>query len=188
MGRSKVLAVMAAAAVPFFFVAWIQLVSVDQPRQVEPGQAFTATVHGVVRSWNDALPRYKEGDALPWRGGQATLRLGVLVPIAWNVQGVSYKAGDSSGVLQPLPTEVPDYQTLSPAPPGFSWRAFGLVTLDAQEGADVTYQVRIAPDLLNGYYQLAYMTWVDAPIEYARGDRPASASDPLWPPPIERPA
>lgn len=88
MGRSKILAAMAAAAVPFFFVAWIQLISVDQPRQIDPGQTFTATVHGVVRFWNDPPPLYKKASAMPWWGGQVTVRLGVLVPTAWNVQGV----------------------------------------------------------------------------------------------------
>ena len=188
MGRSKVLAAMAAAAVPFFFVAWIQLVSVDQPRQVEPGQAFTATVHGVVHSGSDPTPLYKATDAMPSRGGQVTVRLGVLVPTAWNVQEVTYKTGDFSGVLQPLPTEEADYQDLHPAPPGSSWQAFGLVTLDAQEGADITYQVRFTPDLLNGYYQLAYMTWTDGPFVAGHSEPPTSAPDQPWPLPYREPS
>lgn len=41
MGRNRILAVLAAAAIPFFVTAWVGLQSVDQPAAVDPEQTHT---------------------------------------------------------------------------------------------------------------------------------------------------
>jgi hypothetical protein len=162
MGRNKLLAVLAAAAMPFVLTAWVQLVSVEQPDRVEPATPFTVVLQGLTAVSDEPIPLGKPDD-VPWWGGSISLRFGVLIPSTWEVSDVEYRAGGGSGSLPFAPEEAAAYEALYPAPPGYEWRAFGTVKADLTIGSEVTFKFAITPDSRQGYYQLAYMTQGDGP-------------------------
>jgi hypothetical protein len=182
VGRHKALAVLAAAAVPFIFAAWVQLVSVDQPGHVEPGTPFSVIVHGTASIWSEPIPLDKSY-FMPPKEGSVALRLGVLVPASWGVERVTYQAGGSSGELASAPAEAATYEALRPAAAGYRWLAFGVSSAEVPEGAEVTYKLAVTPDARNGLYQLVYMTWADVPFRQASVVEAAVVVGQAGPPP-----
>jgi len=163
MGRNKILAVLAAATIPFFVTAWVELQSVDQPSAVDAGQAFTATVSAVAHVGGGPIPLDSTIPSPIPQDESTTLRLGVLVPIDWEVPGVEWAAGGASGSLAPSPDETGVYDIYYPPPHGYAWRSFLGKPLSVSEGEPVSYIANITAGSRTGLYRVVYMTWSQPP-------------------------
>ena len=163
MGKNKILAVLAAATIPFFASAWVELQSVDQPSAVDPGQTFAATVSAVAHVDGGPIPL--DSTVVPPipPDDATTLRLGVLVPTDWEVSGVAWSAGGASGSLTPSPDEAGVYDIYYAPPDGYTWRSFLGEPLPVSEGEPVRYQADITAGAKTGLYRVVYMTWSQPP-------------------------
>ena len=112
----------------------------------------------------------------------AWVRLGVLVPEDWQVASVSYQVeGRNKVALSPaLPDELAQYDILQPAPPGYTWQAFGPVEEAVWEGAAISFSARITAGERTGVYRVGYLTWQGpwaAAVESeGQGVRPAAST------------
>ena len=163
MVRNKILAVLAAAAIPFFATAWVELQSVDQPSAVDPGQTFTATVSAVAHIDGGPIPLDTTIPSPVPRDESTTLRLGVLVPTDWEVSDVAWAAGGASGSLAPSPDETGVYDIYYPPPDGYAWRSFLGKPLSVSEGEPVSYHADITAGSRTGLYRVVYLTWSQPP-------------------------
>ncbi len=171
MGRSRLLAAFAVAAVPVYFLtAWIGLQSVDQPHRVDPGQTFTATVEALVYLDGGPVPL-----DMPPASDLVTLRLGVLAPTDWAVDAMRWKAGGATGVLQPAPDETDVYQVYYAAPPGYAWRAFRGGDRAAAGGETLRFGVDLKAGAAVGLHKVVYMTWNQPPY---MGEKPGGTPPP----------
>lgn len=169
MNKNRIFAVLAAATIPFFLTAWVELQGVDQPSTVDPGQSFTATVSAVAHLGDDPIPLDTTIPSpippLP-ADASTTLRLGVLVHDDWGVSGIDWSAGGDSGVLAATPDEAWAYDAYYPPPPGYAWRAFAGDPLSVSDGMPITYAADVTSGEETGLYRVAYMTGAQPPYAY----------------------
>jgi len=189
--KNKILAVLAAATIPFFASAWIELQSVDQPSAVDPGQTFTATVSAVAHVDGGPIPL--DDTVVPPipPGETTTLRLGILVPGDWEVSGVTWSVDGASGSLAPAPDETGVYDFYYAPPDGYAWRSFVGDPLPVTEGGAISYQADLTAGAKTGLCRVVYMTWSQPP--YLEGDGavpPDSAMPPvdIYPYPYQGPS
>ena len=179
MGKSKILAVLAAATIPFFVSAWVELQSVDQPSAVDPGQTFTATVSAVAHVGGGPIPLDSPIPPSIPPDESTTLRLGVLVPINWEVSSISWSAGGASGSLAPSPDETGVYDIYYAPPDGYAWRSFLGKPLPVSEGEPVSYHVDVTAGSNTGLFKVVYMTWAQPPyLDDGGGTVPPGSSMP----------
>ena len=178
MGTSKILAVLAAATIPFFATAWVELQSIDQPAAVDPGQTFTATVSAVAHIDGGPIP-LDSAITPPIPPDEATtLRLGVLVPTDWEVSDVEWAGAGASGSLKPSPEEAGEYDAYYTPPDGYAWRSFLGEPLAVSEGGRITYVADITAGPKTGLYRVVYMTWSQPPYVYGDGTEPPGSTMP----------
>jgi hypothetical protein len=184
MGRSRILAVLAAATIPILLTAWVELQSVDQPSAVDPGQTFTATVSAVAHVNGGPIPLDTTIPSPIPRDESTTLRLGVLVPTDWEVSGIEWAAGSASGSLASSPDETGVYGIYYPPPNGYAWRSFLGKPLSVSEGELVSYHADITVGSRTGLYRVVYMTWSQPP--YLDGGGTGGVDPPSSPvPPVD---
>lgn len=146
---------------PLLFVSWVNLVAVDQPLKVGPGQSFQAVVTAEVVQEGRPLP---EEPALPEAARRpAPVRLGIMVPDRWSTSTVEWSSHSDAGTLDPAPEEeLWTYQALKAAPAGYHWEAYGPAFTSATWG-DLQFRVTMTAGSAAGRYELAYATW-DQPL------------------------
>jgi hypothetical protein len=171
MSAHRLLAVVAAVTAPVLLFASVELVSIEQPAKVQPGATFSATVNAVGHEWPWPVPlasaRAPDPAAVPAAAtdpapvAATRVRLGVLVPQDWSVGSVSYQVNGQpkTGLQSALLGERAQYDLLHPAPPGYSWRAFGPTQDVVGEGREIRFYVQITTADKNGIYRVGYMTW-----------------------------
>lgn len=166
MNKNRIFAVLAAATIPFFLTAWVELQGVDQPSAIDPGQSFTATVSAVAHVGGGPIPLDTTIPAPIPPDELTTLRLGVLVPTDWDVSGIDWTAGDGAGMLAMAPDETWAYDAYYPPPEGYAWQVFAGDPLPVSEGDSVNYFADITPGQETGLYRVVYVTWSQLPYPY----------------------
>ncbi|GAB4252921.1 MAG: hypothetical protein Kow00122_10740 [Thermoleophilia bacterium] len=164
MRMSRLPAAVLAATLPFFFVMWVELVGVDQPQTVDPGQAFTATVRALAHGATtpDPLDPTVPGSA----GETVTPRLGVLAPSDWEITGVTLAVAGAETPLEPAAGEAWVYEAYYPAPPGYTWRPFVTAPAGMADGTALAYHVKLRAGSRAGLYRIVYMSWTQPPYWY----------------------
>jgi hypothetical protein len=178
MVRSKILAVLAAATIPFFMTAWVELQAIDQPSAVDPGQTFAATVSAVAHIDGGPIPLDRTILPSAPRDESTTLRMGVLVPTDWKVSAIEWAAAGRFGSLKPSPEEAGTYGAYYPPPGGYMWRTFLGEPLAVAEGDSINYVADITAGSKTGLYRIVYMTWSQPPYLYGGGAEPPGSPMP----------
>lgn len=164
MRMSRLPTAVLAAAIPFFFVMWVELVGVDQPQAVDPGQAFTATVHALAHGAATPVPF---DPSAPDSAGEPVIpRLGVLAPSDWEIGGVTLALAGAETPLKPAADEAWVYEAYYPAPPGYTWRPFATAPATMVDGTALDYHVTLRAGSRAGLYRIVYMSWTQPPYWY----------------------
>ncbi len=172
MGTPRLLAAALAVTIPLFFVAWIELLGVDQPQSVAPGATFEATVHAVAHGATGPIPTEPPA---PDRSAVSP-RIGVLAPSDWKVPTAVFRLGDTTVQLAPAPDETWVYDVYYPAPPGYIWRAFLAEAVSMDDGTPLDFSLSVVTSARIGLYQVVYMTWTQPPYWYLDGTGTSGAT------------
>lgn len=157
------------SAIPLFLLSWVSLIGVEQPQRVEPQQSFEVVVAAQVLQdgWPLPMETIPEDGVAPEdaavRAAGAALRLGVLLPDGWTLDGVTWSTAWDAGELDRAPQEeLWTYHGLRAAPADYHWEAFGPADTRVSQG-DLKFSVSLTAGSGGGRFELTYATW-DEPL------------------------